>query len=265
MRAGWRRIVACLCLLSTVPACARTHFDLATQRQEYAFTSTDKEVELGRRIARRVEEELTVVADEALQQRVDAIGQRLAAVSDRKEFHYHFAVVEDEAVNAFSLPGGYVFVYTGLIERAGNDEALAGVMAHEIAHIAARHAMKRYEGQVGLQLLQLATLATRQGQVAGGIGVAARAAQLAYARQDELEADQLGVKYLRAAGFNPEGLIAFLRTVHELDRAETRHLPREITHPQYARSHPFVPERLRAVKEALYGVADYLDYLNTPE
>lgn len=254
-----------LVFLLLLPGCVRTNFNLATGQQEYTLTSTDKEVETGRKIARRVEEELPLVADEPMQQRVRAIGQRIAAVCDRRELIYHFAVVEGEEVNAFSLPGGWVYLNEGLVKKAANDDELAGVIAHEVAHITARHAVKRYESSVGMQIVQLATLATRQAAAARGAGIAMQAAQLAYARDDELEADRLGVKYLKAAGFDPKGMLAFLQTLREIHQHEPHYLPRGVVRPHYAMSHPYVPDRIRAVKEALYGVADYIDYLNAPQ
>jgi len=245
--------------------CVRSQFNLATRQEEYTITSTEKEVETGRKIARRVEQELALAVDEPMQERVRSIGERIAAVCDRRELVYHFAAVHDEPVNAFSLPGGWVFVNDGLIMKTANDDELAGVIAHEVAHIAARHAVKRFETGLGIQIAQLATLAAGQGDALRGASIAAQAAQLAYARQDELEADRLGVKYMKAAGFDPQGMLTFLEKLQALDRYKTRYLPRGIVRPQYALTHPFVPDRLRAVKEALFGVADYLDYLNTPD
>ncbi len=242
--------------------CLRTNFNLASQRQEYTLTSTDKEVELGRKIARRVEKDLEVVADEPLQERVRKIGARLAAVCDRKELLYHFTVVSDEEVNAFSLPGGYVFVNDGLIKQTASDDELAAVIAHEIAHIAARHAIHQYETGLGVQLAQIATIATRQAAAARGVSIASQAAQLSYAREDELEADKLGVRYMKAAGFDPKAMLSFLEKLHEINQNKTNYMPRGIVRPQYALSHPYVPERLVAVKEEIYGVADYVDYLN---
>ncbi|MBI2103973.1 MAG: M48 family metalloprotease [Candidatus Omnitrophica bacterium] len=245
--------------------CVGSSFNLATQEQEYTITSTEKEVEVGRKVARQVMDEMAVVADEPLQRRVREIGQRIAAVCDRRELVYQFAVIADDDVNAFSLPGGYVFLNDGLVKKTANDDELAGVVAHEVAHIAARHAVKRYESSLGLQIVQLASLAARRGAATGGLSVAARAAQLAYARQDELEADRLAVKYLRAAGFDPKAILTFLEKLHDLHGDKAQYLPRGVVRPQYAMTHPFVPERTLAVKEALYGVADYIDYLNSPE
>jgi len=257
----------CLVLVSSLTlGCVRTNYNLATQRQEVTFTPTEKEVEMGRLLARQVEKELELVADEPMQERIRAIGQRLAAVCDRKELVYSFAVVKDVEVNAFSLPGGYVFLNEGLVKKTANDDELASVVAHEIAHIAARHAVKRYESSVGSQLVQLASLAAgRQGGSAvRGVGVALQAARLAYARQDELDADRLAVRYLKAAGFDPKAMLTFLERLHKLDQDKTTYLPRGIIRPAYARTHPFTSDRIRTVKEALFGVADYVDYLNEP-
>ena len=245
--------------------CVQSSYNLATHHEDYTMTSTSQEVAVGRRIAHRVMEELPRLEDEPLQEKVRAIGDRIVAVCDRKELVYTFTVVKDEDVNAFSLPGGYVFINEGLVKKTSTDDELAGVIAHEVAHISARHAVKRFEGGLGLQIAQLATLATRQGEAARGFGVAMRAAQLAYAREDELEADRLAVAYLRAAGFDPKSILTFLEKLRALDHGTRHYLPRGVTRPQYAMTHPYVPERLRAVKEALFGVADYIDYLNTPD
>jgi predicted Zn-dependent protease len=261
MKPAWRAVLVAMAACG----CVQSSYNLATRDQDYSLTSTSKEVAVGRRIAHRIAEELPIADDESLQERVRSIGNRIVAVCDRQELVYSFTVVNDEDVNAFSLPGGYVFINDGLIAKTSTDDELAGVIAHEVAHIAARHAVKRFEGGLGLQIAQLATMAARQGEAARGLGVAARAAQLAYARQDELEADRLGVKYLKAAGFDPHGVLTFLEKLRELHHGKLHYLPRGVTRPQYAMTHPYVPERLRTVKESLYGVADYMDYLNTPD
>ena len=225
--------------------------------------STDDEVQMGRKLAKRVKAELNILEDEPVQERVRTIGARLAAVCDRRELLYEFAVVHDDETNAFALPGGYVFVNDGLITQMDGDDELAAVIAHEIGHISARHAVKQYEMGVGAQLLQLAAMAAGEGSSARGVGVATQAARLSYAREDELQADRLGVRYMKAAGFDPTAALRVLKKL-EADNAKHRHyLPRDMVRPQYAMNHPYVPDRIRAVKEALYGVADYVDYLNS--
>ncbi len=255
-------VMGLLCAL-TAAACVHSSYSLASHTSEYSMTSDDKEVALGRKLAKQVEKEETLVPDDAMQNRVRAIGQRLVAVCDRQELVYSFAVIKEEEVNAFSLPGGYVFLNEGLVKKVASDDELAAVIGHEIGHVVARHAMKRYEGSLGTQLLQLATLATRSVAAAQGVSVAIQATQLAYARQEELEADRFSVKYLKAAGFDPKATISFLERLQQLERDKPHYLPRGVVRPEYGMTHPFVPDRLRAVKEALYGIADYLDYLNT--
>ena len=257
----WRWLAAVL----AAGGCVQTSLNPATQRQDYTFTSIESEVATGRRLARRVEKELPRLEDERVQERVRALGGRLVAVCDRRDLVYQFEVLEGEEVNAFALPGGYVYIYQGLVDKTASDDELAGVLAHEIGHIAARHSIKHYEAGIGAQLLQLATLVTRQPAAIQGTGLSLQAARLAYARDDELEADRLGVKYLKAAGFNAGAMVHFLEVMEGVDQQEARYLPRGIVRPQYALTHPFIPDRIRTVKESLYGVADYLDYLNTQE
>jgi len=252
-------------LLSLSCGCVQTHFNVATQHQDYTITSTEKEVEMGRRMARTVERELEVLQDASVQDRVRTIGERIVAVCGRQELVYQFTAIDKEEMNAFALPGGYVYVFRGLIEKADSDDELASVIAHEVAHIVTRHAVKRYEAGLGANLVSLATIASGQGAAAQGVGVAVHATRLAYARQDELEADRLSVTYLREAGFDPKGALTFLEKLRASEERRDPYLPRGVVRPQYALTHPYVPERLRAVKEMLYGVADYMDYLNTPE
>ena len=258
------RRLGAVALLAVLLTGCQSNFNLATKQLDYTMTSTDKEVAMGRQLAHRVVAERPLLADDAVQQRVMGIGRRLAAVCGRQELVYSFAVLDDDEVNAFSLPGGYVYVNSGLVKRAADDDELAAVIAHEVGHIAARHAVKRYEGHLSSLAAQLAAVATRQPAAIHGLSTTLAATRLAYARQDELEADRLGVQYLKAAGFNPVGMLTFLQRLEQLHSdAPSHYLPAGMVRPQYALTHPFIPERLRAVKEALYDVADYLDYLNT--
>ena len=252
-------------LLASLAGCISSSFNLATQKQDYTITSVTREVELGRKLARKVERQLSLVADESLQQRVKSLGARIVAVCDRKELAYTFAVIDDEDVNAFSLPGGYIYVNTGLVEDVAGDDELAGVLAHEVAHVTALHAVKRLEGRLGSRVAQLAALVSRDGDATRGFSIGLQAARLAYARQDELEADRLAVKYLRKAGFDPSAMLTFLEKLDALEDHRTGYMPRGIVRPQYAFTHPYVPERMRTVKEALFDVADYLDYINTSD
>lgn len=253
--------------------CAVTSYNLATQRQETSFVSDEREVRIGASVAKQVEEELPPVEDAPLQERVRAIGERLAAVCDRREILYHCAVLQDpeEAtapfINAFSLPGGYVYVQAGLLTIAQSDDALAAVIAHEIGHIAARHAVKRFQASVGVGVAQLLAMGvTRDARFQRGLQLAMGQVFLAHAREEELEADRLSVKYLQAAGFDPEAIVGVLEKLREVHRKEPpRAMGARLVRPNYAMTHPYVADRLRVVKQALYGRADFTDYINQSE
>jgi predicted Zn-dependent protease len=114
-------------------------------------------------------------------------------------------------------------------------------------------------------MAHLASLALQRPQASQGVSIALKATRLAYARGDELEADRLAVRYLTHAGYDPTAMLTFLKKLHTRLMDRSHYLQRGIVRPQYAFTHPYVPERIRAIKEALFDVADYLDYLNTPE
>ncbi|MCX5699437.1 MAG: Maf family nucleotide pyrophosphatase [Candidatus Omnitrophica bacterium] len=131
-------LAATFYLLSTVflSGCS-TEYNLATKQEEKYYYSTDKEVQMGQSINRRVEKEFKFSGDPLQQKRVEDIGKKIAAVSGRKEIDYHFRVLDDDEVNAVSLPGGYVYVNSGLLDKVANDDELACILAHEVGHIVA--------------------------------------------------------------------------------------------------------------------------------
>lgn len=231
-------------------------YNLATRREEMSFTSTEREIRMGDGIARHVLKELKPVKDEAMQQRVRAIGERLAAQSTRRELSYHFDVVEGEEINAFTVPGGHIFVNEALVRFAKTDDELAAVLAHEIGHTAARHPVKRYEsmmaGSVGQAIL---AGATRNAALAQGTNAILTFLFLSYSREDELLADRLAVGYLREAGYDPLGCVRFMERLKHRETARPR--PRS-----YFRTHPYMADRLAVVREAIAGSTTFKDYIN---
>ncbi|MFA4993220.1 MAG: Maf family nucleotide pyrophosphatase, partial [Candidatus Omnitrophota bacterium] len=145
-----------LCLLTTafLSGCS-TEYNLVTKQEEKYYYSTDKEVQMGRAIDRQVQKEYKFSGDPLQQKRLQDIGNKIAAVSDRKEIDYHFQVLEDDQVNAVSLPGGYVYVNSGLLDKVSNDDELACVLAHEVGHIVARHSIKKLQAMQGYSVLRL--------------------------------------------------------------------------------------------------------------
>ncbi|MCX5656686.1 MAG: M48 family metalloprotease, partial [Candidatus Omnitrophica bacterium] len=114
-------------------SCA-TQFNIYTGREELVFMSDEKEVELGKSLSKQVEIKFKKLADSSKQTRINDIGQRLINVCDRREILYYFTALDEEEKNSFALPGGYVYIFGGLIENTDNDDELAYVLAHEISH-----------------------------------------------------------------------------------------------------------------------------------
>lgn len=236
-----------------------SYYNVATGHEERVLWDTEQEIRMGSRIANRLEHRIKPVEDQLLQERVDRIGQRIAAVSDRRDLVYFFKVLDLEPVNATALPGGYIYINRGLIEKAKDDNELACVIAHEIGHLAARHQMKRLQAGLGYSLLQaLAIGAQVDPRAIRGADIAATQLFLAYSRADELQADRLGVRYAKRAGYDPRAMIRFLETLEKL--SQEKPAPRS-----YLRTHPYVSDRIRVVREEIEGKMVYEDYINREE
>lgn len=238
-----------------------TSFNTATGAQEMTAYSTDREQQIGATISQELEKEFKVVEDAGLNARVDNIMARLARVSDRKELVYIAKVVEekklkgeDPMVNAVSLPGGYIYIFKGLMDHIKDDDQLASVMAHEMAHIAARHSIKRLEASYGNLALVVAAITTRS-MAAGGLAAVMDAMFVAYSQDDELQADALGVKYMKAAGFAPAGMLAMLENLQAYDRKQP------IRPKMYGRTHPYTHQRIAAVDRIIKGELSFRDYV----
>lgn len=247
-----------ICVIFALAGCS-TEYNLATKQEEKYYYSTDREVAMGQAINRQVEKELKFSNDPLQKKRVEEIGKKIAAVSGRKEIDYYFQVLDDDTVNAVSLPGGYVYVNSGLLDKVSNDDELACVLAHEIGHIVARHSIKKLQAMQSYSILRL-LVAVTPASGAGEAGSAADAAflqfLLGYSREDELLADQLGIRYAKLAGYDPHGMVTFLTRLQDINR---RMPPRERS---YFKSHPYVPDRIRVVKQELGERISFGDYIN---
>ncbi|MDD5771399.1 MAG: Maf and M48 domain-containing protein [Candidatus Omnitrophica bacterium] len=246
------------CILPTafLSGCS-TEYNIVTKQEEKYYYSTDQEVQMGRSIDRQVEKQYKMSADPLQQKRVEDIGKKIAAVSDRKEIDYHFRVLQDEQVNAVSLPGGYVYINSGLLDKASNDDELACVLAHEVGHIVARHSIKKLQAMQGYSILRvLVAVAPGTDEVGSAADAAFTQFLLGYSREDELLADQLGARYAKLAGYDPHGMITFLDKLQEINRR----MP--IQQKSYYKTHPYVPDRIRVVKQEIGEKMDFGDYIN---
>ena len=228
-------------------------YNTATGRSEVIFISTSSEVSMGNQIHRQLASKNNILKDTEEARQLERLGQRLARVSDRQDFQYHFHLVESKEINAFTVPGGHVYFYTGLFRQLKTDDEIAAVLAHEIGHCAAKHTVKKFQAALGYDLARNVALRLLAWKAPGTESIAALGAdglmnlgQTAYSRQDEYEADRLGIKYLYLAGFD---LNAMINVFEVLAKADKGHGP-----PLILRTHPFVKDRVIAVKKEIEQV-----------
>lgn len=199
--------------------------------------STQEEINLGKDTAQKLEEKYGLVQDPALQERVNQIGQRIVEVCDRKELSYTFKVLDTNEINALAVPGGFIYLYRGLVDYMPSDDELAGVIAHEVGHVVKRHTVRQIEKNMGISLL-FNILFDNRGAMLQNLVFNAIMAD--YSRDDERQADELGFHYARQAGYNPYSM---LLTLHKLKEKEG--------HAKYGlfSSHPDTNSRIGRVEE----------------
>ena len=211
------------------------------------FYSLEKEIALGRRLAEDVERTAKIVDDPVISEYVNRIGQNIVNNSDAK-VPFTIKVIDSEEVNAFALPGGFFYVNTGLIELAQDEAELAGVMAHEIAHVAARHGTR---SATRSQLVQFATIPLLfvGGWAGYGIQQAANFAipmtMLKFSREFEEDADFLGVQYMYKAGYDPASMVQFFERLKAMEKKKKNFVARAFS------SHPMTKSRIRKVQKAI--------------
>lgn len=204
--------------------------------------SPDQERALGERLMRRLHQDLLIMDDPLLQSYIDALGARLVTFSDRPEQPFTFFIVDDENINAFAAPGGYIGVNSGLILTSETESELAAVMAHEITHVTQRHLARTYEAagryQVAAALAILAAILVggqsdqlAQAAIAGGVAASAQM-QIDFTRANEREADRLGIQTLAAAGYEPDSMATFFERMQRTARLYGARPPEFLsTHP----------------------------------
>lgn len=198
--------------------------------------SIEREMALGKQLAEEVTRQSKVVDDPLLSEYVNRVCQNLARASDAR-VPITCQLIDGEAPNAFALPGGFIFVYTGLIKLADEEDEMAAAIAHEIAHVAARHMTKQATKSALANVAMIPISVILGGGWAGvaarqGASVGVPAALLKFDRKDESEADYLGVQYMYAAGYDPTGAITIFEKIQSLQRKQPGVLDRVFsTHP----------------------------------
>jgi predicted Zn-dependent protease len=220
-------------------------------KQSLIIIPTSQEVAIGAGMAEQVEQEETVFGDTVWQKYLDEVGQRIAAVSDRKDITYHFKVIESDQINAFAAPGGYVYFYTGLLREMENEAEMAAVMAHEISHVVGRHGIKRLQTALGVatayQLVFGEQGASEVLNVAIGLGMNLLFAD--YSRDNEREADEYGIHYMVKTGYDPNGAIGMFEKLAALGGGGDYNVFEKL-----ASSHPATQERIRNARAQIKGM-----------
>jgi beta-barrel assembly-enhancing protease len=208
------------------------------QGNQLARLSDSQEADFGRQInAQLTSREVRIVRDPSLTAYVNEIGQRLAANSTRPNIKYTFQVVDQNSINAFATMGGYVYVHRGLLTAADNEAQVASVIGHEIGHIAGKHALKQMRQAAVQQGLLAAGGLDRSTVVNLGVQLALR---LPNSRRDEYEADELGLRTMRRAGYAQSEAVAFMRK-----------LLRSSSPPTFLANHPATSDRITRLQQLI--------------
>ena len=209
--------------------------------------SQDEEVQLGRRNAEQVDAQLPLVRDPVATNYVQQLGLSIARTTERSDLEWRFRIIDSREVNAFALPGGFIYVNRGLIERADQLDELAGVLGHEIGHVVQRHSVRQMEKQtktgvaveLGCRLTDLCSSDVARAAIqVGGAALFAR-----YSRQDEAEADSVALGFVIDAGIDPRGIPALFKKLIE----ERRRSPMRIE--GFFASHPLEEDRIAASEQ----------------
>ncbi|CAN5665223.1 M48 family metallopeptidase [soil metagenome] len=233
-RAGILRLVPCFLLVLLAGGCI----------------SEQREQELGDQMAQDINGQIPLVDEPLLTHYVGTVGNSLASVSDRPHIPYNFYIINSAMVNAFALPGGHIYVTRGLMERTETGKELAGVLAHEIGHVAARHGVQKLQrhlrtGSMVNMLYTLilggepALLRRNSLQLAGVVWSAS------HSREDEEEADRLAVEYLGRAGIDPEGIVTLLQSLMEDGAEDTSRIA------SWFSTHPMTFERIAVAQQEI--------------
>jgi predicted Zn-dependent protease len=254
MRSNPRLLIAAVILIFGVVSyySKRQHNDVTGETQHISL-STDQEIALGLNSAPEMESEMGGAdPDPQAQALVQSIGEKVVAGSDarRTPYKYQFHLLADpNTINAFALPGGPVFITRGLFNRLENEAQLGGVLGHEVGHVVARHAAEHIaKSQLGQSIVGAVGVASsdnygRSQQAAMIAALVAQMAQLRYGRNDELEADKLGVRFMSQAGYDPRAMLEVMRILEASSKSGRQ--------PEFMSTHPNPGNRQQHIKEQI--------------
>ncbi|NWF39784.1 M48 family metalloprotease [Mariprofundus sp. NF] len=209
-------------LFVLLSACAKNP---ATGSQDFVMMSETEELKIGKQAFHEISKSIILLPDnDPLAQYVNRVGQKVAATADRQDLFYRFYVVDDATINAFALPGGYIFIHRGLINHMSNEAELAAVLGHEVGHVTARHSVQQISKVRAYQTALMVTsvfVPIPQGATVFTDMLALSIIQ-GYGRDAEFQSDDLSIRYLAQAGYDPNATIGILKTLKRLDEIDTR-------------------------------------------
>jgi predicted Zn-dependent protease len=241
-----------LCLLLTSLQATACSINPVSGLPEVTLISVEQEKKIGEEEAKKVEAEMGLLDDAQLLPYLDALGQRLAEQSPRQKVTYEFHVADMPEPNAFAIPGGYVYVSRGLLALVNSEDELAGVVGHEIGHVAARHSVQSISKRgpfavvFGIASGITGLFVPLVGNIIGGVGDLTQGLLFSpYSRSQETEADRVGQEMAAKAGWDPAALSAFLSTLER----EVDLMSKEPRKPSFFDSHPATPDRVKKTAE----------------
>ena len=240
--------------------CVTTEYNVGTHKQDVMFYSSEKEIAMGRNIAKQISQEFKLSNSPYDLERISKISEKIVEVVDREAVTYYFYVIEEDSeskssVNAFSLPGGYIYIFKELMDLLDDDE-LAFVLSHEVGHVVSRHHIKRLQAAIGYNFLMAASAAaSRDANFNQGLSYALAQIMMGYSREDEFNADMLAAKYCEEAGFDAASGIGVMEKLYRESKDKIRPY-------SYLRSHPYHSQRIGHLKEAIGLPLDVDDYIN---
>ncbi len=237
-----------LFLILSLSGCA---VNPVTGKQDFVVLSEEQEIQMGREYNAQILRQYQIYEDEKIQNYVQSIGESLAKKSHRPNLIYRFTVLDSPEINAFALPGGYIYINRGLMAYMSSEEELAAVLGHEIGHVTARHSVRQYS-QAQLMGVLSAAIEINSGRTAGDLANLASGALLSgYGREMELEADDLGAQYIYQDGYSPQGMYDVLavlkdQEIYSKKVAKQRGIEPRNYHGVFA-SHPSNDKRLQEI------------------
>tara|TARA_Y100001970_G_scaffold6943_2_gene7953 strand:- start:4474 stop:5892 length:1419 start_codon:yes stop_codon:yes gene_type:complete len=231
-----------------------------TGEQDFVLISEEREIQMGKRYHSQILEQYPVYKDDSLQDYVQSVGDTLAKNSHRSNLVFRFTILDDPNINAFALPGGYIYINRGLMSYLSSEEELAAVLAHEIGHVTARHSVKQYSQAQILGILTTAVDYSYGSSVGNIVNLTSGALLAGYGREMELQADGLGAQYIYTNGYDPMGMYRVLEVLKEQeiyskDLLRKKGRPVQNYHGLFS-SHPSNDSRLKEIiSEAVVGVS----------